>query len=415
MSKARDNVTFLSGLTALSGVDLTGAADGVAGVTSLFSSGSGVRYIPGGTIKLDTEVKPAVADIAGIIDVSTDFTGASYLNLGNIIEWQIEPIFSHDFARKEYTTDYDDFNNLFLHARHARNSTTGKPVVAYYGTAESNGTNARAFGANFTGFVTADGGRACAIEADAGYRNGATTGVANGILVVSAGAAACDVAISIQCNDAAAQWGNGINFSFNADSDEPSGNITGALIRAGSNAGVAASAERFIYATSDMSFSAAEIDLPSFRVEATPAGVYNRVSISAGATGAAPRIKAIGTDTNVPLTLQSKGTGVITFETNGVETFRITSNGGPDALQATSGTGLCGLGARGSSTNIDIALTGKGSGGVRLRDGSANVMIHCNSTGVGFFGTTPVAKPTGVAVDAAGIHAALVTLGLIAA
>ena len=34
---------------------------------------------------------------------------------------------------------------------------------------------------------------------------------------------------------------------------------------------------------------------------------------------------------------------------------------------------------------------------------------------VGFYGTTPVAKPTGVAVDAAGIHAALVTLGLIAA
>ena len=33
----------------------------------------------------------------------------------------------------------------------------------------------------------------------------------------------------------------------------------------------------------------------------------------------------------------------------------------------------------------------------------------------GFFGKTPVAKPTGVAVTAAGIHAALVTLGLIAA
>jgi hypothetical protein len=31
----------------------------------------------------------------------------------------------------------------------------------------------------------------------------------------------------------------------------------------------------------------------------------------------------------------------------------------------------------------------------------------------GFFGTTPVSKPTGVTVDAAGVHAALVTLGLI--
>lgn len=34
---------------------------------------------------------------------------------------------------------------------------------------------------------------------------------------------------------------------------------------------------------------------------------------------------------------------------------------------------------------------------------------------VGFFGHAPVAQPTGVAVDAAGLHAALVTLGLITA
>ena len=34
---------------------------------------------------------------------------------------------------------------------------------------------------------------------------------------------------------------------------------------------------------------------------------------------------------------------------------------------------------------------------------------------VGFYGTTPIAKQTGVAIDAAGIHAALVALGLIAA
>lgn len=37
------------------------------------------------------------------------------------------------------------------------------------------------------------------------------------------------------------------------------------------------------------------------------------------------------------------------------------------------------------------------------------------SSKIGFFNATPVAQPTGVAVDAAGIHAALVTLGLIAA
>lgn len=46
-----------------------------------------------------------------------------------------------------------------------------------------------------------------------------------------------------------------------------------------------------------------------------------------------------------------------------------------------------------------------GNGGVRLAD---------TGKSIGFYGTTPIAKQTGVAVSAAGIHAALVALGLIA-
>lgn len=45
----------------------------------------------------------------------------------------------------------------------------------------------------------------------------------------------------------------------------------------------------------------------------------------------------------------------------------------------------------------------------------AGQSLTFNAGNMGFFGTAAVAKPTGVAVDAAGIHAALVTLGLIAA
>lgn len=46
-------------------------------------------------------------------------------------------------------------------------------------------------------------------------------------------------------------------------------------------------------------------------------------------------------------------------------------------------------------------------------DGTNRIMT--NATGMGFFNATPVAKPTGVAVTAAAIHAALVSLGLIGA
>lgn len=44
----------------------------------------------------------------------------------------------------------------------------------------------------------------------------------------------------------------------------------------------------------------------------------------------------------------------------------------------------------------------------------ANTPLQFSGNSIGFFGTTPQAKPTGVAVSAAGVHAALVTLGLIA-
>ena len=49
-----------------------------------------------------------------------------------------------------------------------------------------------------------------------------------------------------------------------------------------------------------------------------------------------------------------------------------------------------------------------------LSDEGSNEMLKWYG-GLGFFGATPVAQPTGVAVSAAGIHAALVSLGLITA
>lgn len=50
---------------------------------------------------------------------------------------------------------------------------------------------------------------------------------------------------------------------------------------------------------------------------------------------------------------------------------------------------------------------------VQKSDNAAHLRV--NQTGIGFYGTVPIAKQTGVAVTAAGIHTALVNLGLIAA
>jgi len=52
---------------------------------------------------------------------------------------------------------------------------------------------------------------------------------------------------------------------------------------------------------------------------------------------------------------------------------------------------------------------------LRLVAGGSSVLRVKANSKIGFFGTSPIVKPTGVAVSTAGIHAALVSLGLIAA
>lgn len=64
-----------------------------------------------------------------------------------------------------------------------------------------------------------------------------------------------------------------------------------------------------------------------------------------------------------------------------------------------------------SAPNIETSTYNKG-----VLTGEGGALVGATSADkVGFYGTAPVAKQTGVAVSAAGIHAALVALGLIAA
>lgn len=54
-------------------------------------------------------------------------------------------------------------------------------------------------------------------------------------------------------------------------------------------------------------------------------------------------------------------------------------------------------------------------GAVTIDVGVTSILVGGASASVGFYGTTPIALQTGVAVTAGGIHAALVALGLITA
>lgn len=359
------------------GADPTGINDSSTAFSNLFSRTSGYFYTPSGTYKLGSNFIPTVRDVTYVSDPSVQYTGTGKFQFDNILPYQTAPIFASNVYRKTYTTAYDNYQNIFLMAAHAVNSTTSAPVVAVYGTGEAASSGGRAFGANFTGFVTANGGRATGVEIDAGYRNGATTGHAYGLTMSAGGAVAPDAAIQVQSNNSTSQWGNGLNFSFN--SSPGTGAVTGALIRAGSNGG-SATVGNFLLATSDMSASSAEVDFPSFRVEATPPSVTNRVSIKGAATGVAPQLKAVGTDTNVPLNLVSQGNGVIQFTTNGVENFRVQAAAGVDNLQVGAGTGAASLSARGSSTDVNVVVAPKGAGTIQL-NGPTSVSNGLTVTG----------------------------------
>jgi hypothetical protein len=86
------------------------------------------------------------------------------------------------------------------------------------------------------------------------------------------------------------------------------------------------------------------------------------------------------------------------------------ATGAKTTIRAQTCTGTTSIGGElelcsGSGTSTD--------GIISLKPGGGNVMIQCGEDTIGFFGNTPVLKPTGVPITAAGVHAALVDLGLI--
>jgi hypothetical protein len=96
----------------------------------------------------------------------------------------------------------------------------------------------------------------------------------------------------------------------------------------------------------------------------------NYVQVTGAATTGSPNITAQGSDTNVSIYLSSKGGGAVRFFTNsaGAEQFRVLHTAGTIVNYATatgSATGAAPVfSVAGSDTNIDLALTPKGTGNV---------------------------------------------------
>lgn len=108
-----------------------------------------------------------------------------------------------------------------------------------------------------------------------------------------------------------------------------------------------------------------------FRVSNTASAV-NYVQVTGAATGGQPTISAQGSDTNIPLRVRSKGTGYISLENGGGASQLIVLSGGSNNYTTVTGTNTGSapiFGVAGSDTNIGLSLTTKGTGAVRFNTG----------------------------------------------
>lgn len=103
------------------------------------------------------------------------------------------------------------------------------------------------------------------------------------------------------------------------------------------------------------------------------ASAVNYLQVTGAATGAAPVFSVAGSDTNIGMTLRSKGTGEIGFSINGWTQFAVQNVAiAPDYPVAGGGSLQAYIGVAGSNTNVPLLLTSKGLGQVRLMTNTNN-------------------------------------------
>ena len=101
------------------------------------------------------------------------------------------------------------------------------------------------------------------------------------------------------------------------------------------------------------------------------ASAVNFVQVTGAATGGLPTISAQGSDTNVAMFVTSKGNGTIRFATNNAAQTQLRISHTTSAVNFLNVTGsIAGaapvVSVDGNDTNIDLALTPKGTGNVRF-------------------------------------------------
>jgi hypothetical protein len=124
------------------------------------------------------------------------------------------------------------------------------------------------------------------------------------------------------------------------------------------------------------------------------ASAVNYVQVQGAATGAAPQIQATGTDANVSLLLVSKGTGSITLYSNAggrvLANFLDVASAVNYVQIAPAATGAApDISPQGTDANIDLGLSPKGTGKVRINTATVALGGGGPATLGGIGGTGP--------------------------
>lgn len=286
--------------------------------------------IDGGEYVLTDDVTVSDQDGRIEIDPSASFTGG-LLDLDGLVPRQTNPLFGLDLTRKTYGPEFADYANVYQFGHSAIIEADGPMrAVALYGFGESKVSGKSAWGSNIVAIASATGAIAIGLELDVGVT--ASGGLGYGIAVAATGSYPVQAAYTIQGNNPGATFVEGILFD-----NSPVQIVTGTLIKSTGTA-----AQRGIYFTG--AFSSAEYESPSFRVGATPASINSQVEVLGSAAGQV-QVRARGTGTS-------------------------------------------------PATDADLILRSLGTKDVLIRSGDNTSKIRANNTGLGFYGTAPIAKPT---------------------
>ena len=400
-----------------------GTPDDQPPLQAAFDDGGSV-VVPYGTYNLDSNAAwgPIGSNVNTkingrfVADPGVSLAGAGLIDLTAIIPLQTHPNFGLDVTRKHYDAAFAAYPNIYQFGHTAIIESDGPTrAVALYSNGISKKSGATAWGYNPVAIATVSGATALGIELDIGLLAAGSIGYGMTVAATGNGTANIEFAYGVQGNNPGSLFKTAIKID-NGDQNM----VTDSLFEATGTDGTA----RGLYWRG--TFATAEIDIPGI-------GVYPgenfgaRFSVRGGNSNVRIGAEAVtlptGTpSTNADLTLYSLGTGSILLRTDGgtgpvgFEVLNVAS--AVNYIRALGSTTTPSLRAVGSDTNIVFDLYGKGTGGVRLRDGGGVTKFQVNSTGIGFYNTTPAAQPTiagsrGGNAALADLLTQLATLGLI--